>query len=220
MDWEGIVGKEAAKLLRAQMGQILEYLGDPPNLNNVPPGFWDEWGREAQAAMSRHFRDIYLASAEEILNAQPIGVDWGLVNQNAINWAQGYSFDLVTGINETSQRAVADAVSAFFEEQQTIGDLRAALSQTFGPVRASLIADTEVTRAAVQGELAVVNELRLQGVQMIGIWQTNVDEAVCVLCGPLNEKGPDIWMREAPDGPPRHVRCRCWLNHEFVEVAR
>jgi len=219
MDWEGIVGKEAAKLLRAQMGQLLELLGDPPNLNNLPPSFWDDWGREAQAAMSRHFRDIYVASAEQILNAQPIGVDWGLVNQQAITWAEGYSFELVSGINETSRRAVAEAVSAFFEEGQTLADLRASLSQTFGPVRASMIGTTEVTRSAVQGERAFVEELRREGVMFERRWITSQDERVCPICSPLHEQLDTEWAGRFPDGPPAHVRCRCNEAHDFVNVG-
>ena len=216
MDWEADLGKELARLLRAQMGGLLEELGDPPNINNVSPSFWAESGEELQAALARNFQGIYIASAEQILNAQPIGVDWGIVNQNAANWARRYSFDLVSGITDTTRRAISDAVTAFFERQQTIGDLRAVLSEIYGPVRADMIASTEVTRAAVQGELGIVDELRGQGVQMIGIWRTSEDELVCPLCGPLADKEEgDGWN----EPPPRHPRCRCWLSHEFVGVA-
>jgi hypothetical protein len=216
MDWEADLGKELARLLRAQMGGLLEELGDPPNINNVSPSFWRESGEELQAALSRNFQGIYISAAQQILDAQPIGVDWGIVNQNAANWARRYSFDLVTGITDTTRRAISDAVTAFFERQQTIWDLRAVLSEIYGPVRADMIAATEVTRAAVQGELGIVDELRGQGVQMIGIWRTSEDELVCPLCGPLADKEEgDGWN----EPPPRHPRCRCWLSHEFVGVA-
>lgn len=219
MDWEGIVGKEAAKLLRAQMGQLLEILGDPPDITNVPMTFWEEQGVEMQAAMSRHFRDIYIESAEQILAAQPIGVDWGLINQEAITWAEGYSFELVQGINETSRRVLADAVGAFFEEGQTIGDLRAALSQAFGPVRAEMIASTEVTRSAVQGERAFIAELERMGVRMQRFWVTSQDERVCPICSPLHEVPFAEWSGQFPEGPPAHPRCRCSEGHEFVSVG-
>lgn len=216
MDWEGDLARELGKIERAHLGRLLEELGDPPDINNVPASFWTETGEELQAALSRNFQGIYTAAAQQILDAQPIGVDWGIVNQNAINWARRYSFDLVQGITETTRRAVSDAVAAFFEQQQTIGDLRAALSELYGPVRADLIASTEVTRAAVQGELSVVNELASQGVEMVAIWRTSEDELVCPLCGPLADKEEgDGWN----EPPPRHPRCRCWLSHEFVGMA-
>jgi len=219
MDWEGIVGKEAAKLLRAQMGQILEVLGDPPDISNVPMTFWDDVGLEAQAAMSRHFRDIYVASAEQVLAAQPIGVDWGLINQRAITWADSYSFDLVQGINQTSRDTVARAVSAFFEEGQTIGDLRAALSHTFGPVRAEMIGTTEVTRSAVQGERAFIAELEKMGIAFKKFWVTSQDERVCPICSPLHERPSEEWISEFPTGPPAHPRCRCSEAHEFASAG-
>ena len=216
MDWEADLGKDLAKLLRAQMGQLLEILGDPPDINNVSPSFWTESGEVLQAALARNFQGIYVAAAQQILDAQPIGVDWGIVNQNAANWARRYSFDLVSGITDTTRNAISDAVAAFFERQQTIGDLRAVLSEIYGPVRADMIAATEVTRAAVQGELGVVQELERQGVQMQAIWETNVDERVCPICAPLQGTTRDRWGLAYPSGPPAHVRCRCWLNHEFV----
>ena len=63
MDWEGKIGKDIAKLLRRQMGALLELMGDPPDLVNVPEAFWVEHGEEMRAALQRNFQQIYLASA-------------------------------------------------------------------------------------------------------------------------------------------------------------
>ena len=172
-------------------------------------------GEELRAALSRNFQAVYLASAEQILNAQPIGVDWGIVNQNAASWARQSSFELVSRLTDTSRKLLQDSVARFFEEQMTIGDLRRLLTPTFGPVRASLIASTEVTRAAVQGEMDFVRLLGDQGAPMVAIWQTSADELVCPICSPRNQRRRgDGWT----EPPPAHPRCRCWVNHEFVEV--
>ena len=215
MDWEGKIGKDIAKLLRRQMGALLELMGDPPDLVNVPEAFWVEHGEEMRAALQRNFQQIYLASAEQVLLGQPIGIEWGIINQGAIQWSSQYSFDLIADLTATTRAAVRNAVGSFFEDQLTMGDLRNMLSQTFGPVRADMIASTEVTRAAVQGELAFVAELRKEGVELVARWQTNVDESVCPICLPLNETL--TWVAKFPSGPPAHVRCRCWINHEFAD---
>ena len=212
MDWEAALGKDLAKLLRRQMGTLLELLGDPPDLNNVPQSFWQEGGEELRVAVQRHFQAIYLASAEQILSAQPIGVEWGLINQNAVDWARRASFDLISGLTDTTRRTVQQSVGRFFEEQLTIGDLRQMLSQSFGPVRAELIAATETTRAAVEGERAFVREL---GVRMRPVHQTSQDERVCPICAP--RQGQEIFSEN--EWPPLHPRCRCWVNHEFVREA-
>lgn len=219
MAWEAGLSRELSRLLRSQMGQLLELLGDPPDLNNIPESFWQDAGEELQAALSRNFQDIYLAAAEQILDAQPIGVDWGLVNSNAANWARQYSFDLVSGITQTSRQAVSDAIAAFFEEQQTLQQLRDRLSSIYGPVRADMIASTEVTRAAVQGERSVIAEIEAEGVQMQRFWITSQDELVCPICSPLHERPYSEWSFQFPDGPPGHPRCRCSEAHEFVTVG-
>ena len=72
MDWEGDLAKELGKIERAHLGRLLEELGDPPDINNVPASFWTETGEELQAALSRNFQGIYIASAQQILDAQPI----------------------------------------------------------------------------------------------------------------------------------------------------
>jgi hypothetical protein len=81
------------------------------------------------------------------------------------------------------------------------------------PIRAEMIAVTEVTRAASQGEQAIARELARAGIVMTPIWNTNQDDIVCPLCGPKNGK-------EIEDGqfPPRHPRCRCWVSYELPKV--
>ncbi len=213
-EWEGKIGKDIAKLLRKQMGALLELMGDPPDLANVPEAFWAEGGEEMRAVLQRNFQQIYLSSAEQALLGQPIGVEWGLINQGAIQWSRQYAFDLVSGITQTSRRVVQEAVSGFFENQLTMGDLRQMLSQTFGPVRAEMISVTEVTRASVQGEMAIIDELRKEGVEFVSTWVTSRDDRVCPICSPLD--GTVDWVGNFPVGPPAHVRCRCELSHRFV----
>jgi hypothetical protein len=91
-----------------------------------------------------------------------------------------------------------------------------------------MIATTEITRAAVEGEIAAAEEINKQMPEqrkLVPVWQTRVDERVCPICQPLNEKRPDrfgadgrpVWVH--PDGgiygpPPAHRRCRCGLGYE------
>ena len=223
MSLEAEYAKELGKLLRVSQSQLLELLGDPPTFANVPESYWRDSEQALFQAIENHAQTAYLGAAEHILNSQPIGVDWGLVNQQAINWARTNAQQLALDITSTNRRNVAEALANFFEQGQTLGDLQAKLSSLFGPIRAELIATTEITRAAVEGELQLVRELNKEGAVLIATWFTRRDERVCVICQPLNaqpetEEGGFTPRGEPGPGipsPPAHPRCRCWLNHTF-----
>jgi hypothetical protein len=118
---------------------------------------------------------------------------------------------LVKEITENTRAAVRQQVEGFYRDQRSLDDLTAGLSRLFSPIRAELIAVTEVTRAGVQGELGFAEELRKMGLKTTFVWQTANDEISdnCPICGPRHEKKQgDGWS----DPPPGHPRCRCWLN--------
>lgn len=211
---EAEIARRFSRLSAAHRRRLLSLLGDPPNFGNVPLSFWEEVQGELRGAFVPVLSEIYLDAAERLVGEIPIGVDWGLINERAANWARQYGFDLVRGITETSRRGTQSAIAAFFERGQTRADLEAALARIYGPVRAEAIAVTEVTRAAAEGEQAIALEIGGMGVQMVPVWQTNNDELVCPICGPRHDK-------EITNGeyPPAHPRCRCWVNHELPRRA-
>jgi hypothetical protein len=155
----------------------------------------------------------------------PAAVDWTLVNTRAATWAKGYSFELVKGIDETSKTALQDAISKYYQAPMTRAELEAEISKTFSPARASRIAVTETTRAAVEGDLEIAREIRAAGIEMVTVWLTDNDDKVCDICEPLNQKyadgekdGRPYWIH--PDGseiepPPAHVECRCDIGNEI-----
>lgn len=205
------IGKEHAAALK----QLLDYLGDPPKWENVPPEFWEESGKALRGAIGPIMEEIYILQAETMLEGYGgLGVDWDLINQAAANWARQHARDLVGELNKRSYEQAREAVADFYEQGLTMGDLEARLGRVYGANRAETIAVTEVTRAATEGERAVVQELEKYGIRMIEIWQTENDDFVCVICGPRHDhKEGDGWTKA--DGPPAHPKCRCWINHEM-----
>lgn len=212
---ENRLARRAARLLRSQYGTVLDLFGDEPGMQKLPAQFWQDAAGEMNAALAPEFEGIFIDQAGHLMEGLPIGVDWALVNQGAVDWAQTYTFDLVRGINRTSRNALQRSVSAYFDQGLTIGDLQQRIGRIYSPVRAEAIAITEVTRASVQGEMAIAGELSRQGVDMIAIFETSDDEIVCPICAPLDgKKRGDGWT----DPPPLHVRCRCWVNHVLPSV--
>lgn len=225
-----------ARLSAAQLDRVLTALGDPPDPARVPAELWNEIGAQNEAALRPALVDIAMVSAGGLLvnlrartldgraSAAPapsatvfipggrrqIAFEWGIVNTRAARWARAHTFDLVRQLNDTTRDKLQRATEKFFAEQLDMAGLRQLIEPSFGPARAKRIAETEVTRAAVQGELSLVAEVEQHGMRMIAVFNTSNDELVCPVCGPRNQKQRGQgWT----DDPPAHPRCRCWLNH-------
>ena len=142
-----------------------------------------------------------------------IAVDWALANDAAAQWAEGYSFQLVTGIEGTTKRRLQREIAGFTDSGETFQAFsrRLAASDMFSPARAQMIAVTEVTRAYAEGNKIAWRE---SGVTEGMEWNTANDELVCPICGPLD--GEQVKLDDKFDGgfeaPPAHPRCRCWLT--------
>jgi hypothetical protein len=210
---ESELARRFSKLSAKHRKRLMELMGDPPNMGNVPSSYWEEMAGELNGSFIPFLTEIYMDAAERLVEDLPISVDWGLVNERAASWARGYSYELVHGITTTSRRATQEAIASFFEQGQTRADLEARLSRIFGAVRAEAIAVTEVTRAASLGEQQIAAEIASMGVDMVPVWQTNNDELVCTICGPRhNQEIEDNFF------PPAHPRCRCWLTYELLKA--
>jgi len=232
-DWERKLARLMGRYFQEGLDDLIDALYEDPdkpeNLNNLTQEQIDklnDWRRddlvEARVSLRDALQAIYLEGAEGEVNSQPIGVDWGLLNERAIRWAEEYSYDLVKGIKRTTQRSVDEALTLQRELRETIPtgfeagvtqrDLRRRLSETFGPRRAAMIAVTEVTRASVQGTMGFMAQLRHEGVRVVAIHRTNKDERVCPICKPRDGKPIENIYQE----PPLHVNCRCWVTARVV----
>lgn len=212
--WERQLIRKLRFSLNGQYDSVIKALGEPPRLENIPASYWESAGEAFTKNVRPILEQIFLQQAADMVEASTIAVDWSLVNAGAVTWAKNYSFDLVKGINETSRQRLQDIISRAFEQDLTRGELEDLIREIYGPVRAEMIASTEVTRASVQGEVAIQKELADQGIEMVEVWQTNEDELVCDVCGPNDgKKQGDGW----DEPPPAHPRCRCWINLEMPE---
>jgi len=197
-------------------------------MDNLPGDFWELMTRDFAGILTPELEGVFLDSAKELLQATPtIGVDWSLVNQSAADWSRGHwlaggmggtQYQYPTGLavlfSERRKQELAKLIPAYFEQGWTMGQLRERMDALFGPIWGEMVASTEVTRAAVQGERAVVEAAKLEGLAMVEVWQTSNDEMVCPICGPRHGKHEgDGWTQG--DGPPAHPRCRCWTTHEL-----
>ena len=212
-----LVGEE----LRQQLNELMRLLGDPPDLSKVTPEYWQNGGAQLREKVQPVLQEIYLTQARaQLVDAQvqlagtELRFNWDLVNQTAVDWASGYTFDMVKDLLELSRQRLQEAVSEYYESPTTIGELIEEISPEFGAIRAEKIAVTEVTRSAVEGEQGTVDQLLEEnpGIEVIDYWLTNRDEKVCKLCAPRhNQPRGTLWTKN----PPAHPVCRCGVRRDF-----
>jgi len=210
---EAILAKAVGKEFALEFEELMAALGEPPDPANLPSEFWE--GKRMRATVEPLLMNTFLVSAEDAMIQLTIGVDWGLVNQSAIDWASRYTFDLVTGINNTSRGVIQRGIDAYFRDGLSNKELASLLEPTFGPVRAEMIAVTETTRASVEGGREIDRQIEKDNpnIRMIPIWLTANDDRVCPICGPRHNQ--PITNGEYP---PAHPRCRCDYRSEMTVI--
>lgn len=149
-------------------------------------------------------------------------VDWSLLNQQAYEFAKGYVYDLIRGLDDTTRMEVQRAISDWIATGDPISQLEGKLETIFNDAsRAATIAQTESTR--------VYNEGAKQRWQQVGVqrakWQTVSDSLVCPICMELHNQEFDLkqgaWSEELQQyvQAPAHVNCRCFARPIIEDLA-
>lgn len=154
--------------------------------------------------------------------AMIVGVDWDLINQDALGWVlnnpsqlgqgfgDGYANAVLAAMNTTSERQLNTLVGEWIRNGLTYNNLIDQLTQTvFSRRRAEMVAVTEITRSFFEGSRSA---WRRSGVPLRMRWNTANDEYVCKTCFPRNRMITELdgtW-----DGLtlPAHVLCRCFAS--------
>lgn len=174
-----------------------------------PIYFWNDERDELYQLMFPFMKEAALEAARDAMQQIGVSVSWDLVNQNAIEWAHKYTYELVSGITDTSRAYLETAVTQWQTSGLPIRELTNSLASMFGAVRAEMIAVTEVTRAYAEGN---ISSWRASGVVDGVRWMTAEDEIVCPICHPLAGKRGTLDDGVNGKKPPAHPRCRCYLQ--------
>ncbi len=205
--------RKLGRVWREQRDKLIPLLGNPPSLANVPESYWNNSGAAIRKVIAQIFESVFMSQAEALIAQVGIGVDWTLINQRAADWALTHTVNFITGIQNTERQTIADLINKFFSSEWSLEDLAGRINSfLFDSRRASQIAITEVTRAAVQAEVATVNilEAEYRFLNFKPFWITANDDRVCEICGPRHMKEID-----GEDFPPAHVNCRCEVFYDM-----
>ncbi len=183
----------------------------------LPDTFWEDLRAEQQTALAPWLERLVeqgLADGRAqlgLVKAAPelqMQIDWNLVNQNALAWAQTYTYDLVGGITQTTREKLQTVIGDWLQAGEAFPELRARVQSIFDdPKRAELIAVTETTRAIAEGNTQAWQAANVWGRE----WRTARDELVCPVCGPLHQQRAMTGQafQGAIQNPPAHPNCRC-----------
>src|SRR3990167_7124051 len=203
---------QLSALLSDQYDALVGELGD--NGNSPSPNWWQEQNAYLLSFLGVSLFETAQVSVESVIAEYGIGVDWDAVLNASQDWAQSYGFDLVSGINSSSQQALQKLMSQFHSGAIDYDTMLNMLTSQYGPTRASAIAATEVNRSFEQGIDIYQNELQKLGLTTDRVWLTT--EGACAICLPLHgvleSEGGDF------DAPPAHPNCFCFT--EIVTVPQ
>lgn len=208
------MAREMSRIRRQVEDDLLAAGVDMSNAGMLSSSYWDDLSINIEGFMQNKLEQVYLAAAEQFMDE--IQYNFELLDA-AQAWAEQAAQHLVVQMNATSMNRVQTATNRFFSQSMTNAQLAEQLQTIFSPSRAELVAVTEVTRAAAEGAEYVAKELRRQGVELVAIWETLVDERVCPICGPRHGTAQGTnWMFL----PPAHGKCRCFVNYQVVAASK
>lgn len=195
---------ELASILSDQYDSLAEQL-NPQFPNNPPNDWWEKWRTEIAAFLGISLLQLSQLSAEDAVATYGIGVDWDAILNASQEWVSGYNFELVRGINATSEAALQGLLNDYYAGRIDYDTMLGMLETRFGPTRAASIATTEVTRAYEQGIDMYQQELDGLGLDTDRVWIT--EAGACPYCEPYDGVLESEGWDDGP--PPLHVSCRC-----------
>lgn len=199
----------------AQARDLIRLLGNPPDIANLPETFYQSLTDGQVAILEPYLADVYVERAQRLIQSTTFRPSWSIINKAGRDWARQYTYDMVKGITATSRELISRAVWDFMSgAEMTINDLSSQLTDIFGEVRATMIARTEVTRAAVEADRMTVREIQRENpnINLVPVWNARNGEQACPDCEPLDglEYGKG-WT----EYPPLHPNCYCTVDYEL-----
>lgn len=228
--WEYRLAGGLLEIWRKHQGMVLEWLKKQKDVKKQIKAVGTDLSRDKKlwAEMEQDYKQLMLpvfegAMEEAVLLAVEglpfaIGADWELVNAQAAAWARKYTYGLINGIDKTTRKRLQASINNWIEAGETFPDLVKRVQKVYSnPVRAELIASTEITRVYAE---ANTRTWEASGVVEAREWQTAADERVCPICGPLQGKQAKLGkpFPGGLDNPPAHPRCRCWVVPVVMEA--
>lgn len=203
--------------------EALGLLGDPPDMANLPVGYFDRIAQSIKATLLDQLTGLHVEAAERMAEAFDMAWDAARAAKEAAAWAEQRATELATDFAKRIYEQISEALQRFREQENSdaaAAGLGVMLATIFSEERAEGIAVTETTGAVSEGEIAEARRMERElGVKIVAEWVTERDARVCPICTPLDGQPEEDWREQFPSGPPAHPRCRCYLTWNVGGLA-
>lgn len=243
-DLEADFAKRFGKIARRHMLEFRELLGNPPDINNVPPEFWEKMEHEVAAETYAILLLIFDESAMLHGWESPGMASYGWAKQRASDlanyWTDSSRTRLIDGFDEltngeppnestveaareTNRFVPTNRITPYMPRTPEASEIDDLVDSVFGPQRVTGIAVDETTRARHAGGESGVEET--VGLSQDDEWRVQEssegvpDGKVCKLCRSVNRVKRKDWPWRLKDGPPCHPNDRCWIWYARVPVS-
>jgi hypothetical protein len=220
--------------------QIIDALGSPPDVANVPQSLWDELSAEVEEDVRDAIAIALLLGMRRIGNEYGWRPDSDAAGDRAAAYVERRARQLADGMVDTYRDRLATAARQAAEQiDREVAEAEAAgrnadeaweasqrrarreinrRAREIAAEQAATGGVTETTAANSAGEMIYREEFEAEtGVALAATWRTERDDDVCPICRPLDGQPESEWDNDFPGGPPGHPNCRCWLEFSPVE---
>ena len=172
-------------------------------------------------SLSPVLENIFNVQARGVLAVSTSDIPEERFTTASFDWAEkeaGYTLPReMNGTTIKNLRRIAEQIGQ--DPSLSAAEITAALYPTFSPYRAAMTAVTEVTRAKAAANNECFDILTEYGEKVVRRWSTYMDERVCPICRPLDNKKEKVYAIAFKEGPPAHPNCRCRIGVEVEGVT-
>jgi len=205
--------------------ELIDLLGDPPDIARVPEEFWQRVEQEANAQLAVVLLLLWSESADlhGLETVDPRGQQFATTRGGeAASSFAGTSRDMLrTAGTDWAQRASAG-------ERIAKGEVTERATSIFGPARSEKVATFETGRAQTDAGEVWRRDQQAVGVRIKAIWRhsryrpkghAGAEVKPCPICTPLLDQDESVWGLQAPSGPPLHPNCDCFLEYQPIPAG-
>ena len=100
------LARAIARVFADHFEELMDHMGDPPDLNNIPVGWWDQYSIDVRNAIEPQINDTFFDEFMLGVVGFASVVAIGVASDAALSYVENYTYNLVKGIEKTTRDGV------------------------------------------------------------------------------------------------------------------